>query len=160
MDLRPSYLKFHMELDYSLVGAPARKKSLAQEVAQKGQLACAELSLLVLRKGSFAPRFGFPPCTTYRLTSCGKVWRVMNAFAVRLASLLCCCTSCAWAASVQWPSDSVIRRWALEKRGLGLFGPEKAQQVPKLKVSPWLSGSRSGCASTLQRLWPCAARLA
>ena len=73
----------------------------------------------------------------FRSTSCAlkELMRVMRAFALGFASLLCYWTSCAWAASVQWPSDSVIRQWALEKRGLGLFGPEKAQQVPKLKVS-------------------------
>ena len=75
----------------------------------------------------------------------------MKAFALGLASLLYYCTSCAWAASVQWPSDSVIRHWALEKRGLGLFGPEKAQQVPKLKVSPGCrAAAEDACMRTLQ----------
>ena len=79
-------------------------------------------------------------CSSFRLPApFDKPWqakRNMRQLALGLTSLLCCCTSGAWAASVQWPSDSVIRHWALEKRGLGLFGPEKAQQVSKLKVSP------------------------
>ena len=80
--------------------------------------------------------FPFPRWTSSFQTSGRKLWLVMTAVPWSFTLLICLWTKCAWAASVQWPSDSVIRQWALEKRGLGLFGPEKAQQVSKLKVSP------------------------
>ena len=41
-----------------------------------------------------------------------------------------------WAAgSVQWPSEDNLRHRILEKRGQGMYGPKKAQQITKLKAS-------------------------
>lgn len=43
------------------------------------------------------------------------------------------------AGAVQWPSDDTLRYRILEKRGQGLSGPKKAQQITKLKASDHFS---------------------
>ncbi len=76
------------------------------------------------------------------------MFRVWSLCALVLSYFACKAS----AEAVKWPSDSAIRQWALEKRGLALFGDGHAQQLALLKVTSLpKAGHRERCGRYRER---------
>ena len=74
-----------------------------------------------------------------------ELYTCMALFICFAAVLVGFLTSQAWAAAEHRQSDMTVRNWALEKRGVGLTGPEEPQQILKIKV--WLLAGNSAAPS-------------